>query len=347
MKKRKSLFFIILVILGLAVLGWLRTGKKALQGAETAARSATIFAMDTIMDIKLYGGEKEILTKAEKRIKELEAKLSVTDKNSDIYSLNQRGEAEVSKDTEILLSKALALCEKTSGILDISIYPVVRAWGFTTEEYQVPEEETLRSILEKVDYRRIHKEDNKVRLEQGLEIDLGSVAKGYAADELVYMLRKSGIASALLNLGGNVYALGTKPEGDSWKIAIQNPEGNGPLGVISLSDQAVVTSGSYERYFKDDKGKQYCHIMDPRTGYPADSGLSSVTIISASALYADALSTTLFIKGLKKGIEFWRENRDFEAVFIDNHGKVYITPGLEEQFSFTEDFENRKLQIIS
>lgn len=348
MKKKKFLLFLAALMMLMVGCGMDKTGSQQESTLEQDApsHSTTIFAMDTIMDVMIYGQEDGILKQVEERIQELDKRLSTTDENSDIYALNLRGEGSVSKDTEVLLAKALSLCRKTQGALDISIYPIIRAWGFTTGKYSVPDRETIQGLLTKVDYQRIQQEGAKVKLEQGMEIDLGSVAKGYAADEVVALLKEAGVTSALLNLGGNVHALGTKPDGSEWRVAIQDPKGNAPLGAVSVSDEAVVTSGGYERYFEDDKGNLYWHLMDPKTGQPADNGLISVTIISSSGVYADALSTAMFIKGLDKAIEFWKENRDFEAIFVDKDGQVYITEGLEKGFSFLEAFKDEVFQVI-
>ncbi|WP_313530560.1 FAD:protein FMN transferase [Anaerotignum sp.] len=343
MEKRKSTFLLIILMTLLVGCG-VREDKLAEK--SESFQSTTIFAMDTIMDIKIYGGESGLLTHIEEKIRDLDNKLSTTDKDSDIYALNLNGKGVVSKDAEVLLEKALSLCRKTQGTLDISIYPIVREWGFTTGEYRVPNEEKIQSLLTTVDYRRIQQEGSNVNLQKGMEVDLGSVAKGYTADEVVFLLEEAGITSALLNLGGNVHALGTKPDGNDWCIAIQDPKGDNPLGVVSVSNEAVVTSGGYERYFEDNKGNLYWHIMDPKTGHPANNGLISVTIISPSGLYADALSTSMFIKGLDKAIDFWKANKDFEAIFVVDDGQVYITEGLEERFSLIESYEDETFQVI-
>lgn len=313
--------------------------------APPPEHSATIFAMDTVMNVKIIGGDDNLLKQIEDQINGLENMFSTTQAGSDIYMLNQNGQATVGKDTEILLNKALQLCAKTNGALDVSIYPIVTAWGFTTGEYQVPEPAKINQLLAKVDYRKITQNQAVVSLEENMKIDLGSVAKGYTADKIVEFLKENQIDSALLNLGGNVHALGSKSDGSPWRIAIQDPKGDNILGVVSVSDLAVVTSGGYERYFEDN-GKLYWHIMDPKTGYPASSGLISVSIICPSGLYADALSTSLFIKGLEESTAFWRKHRDFEAVFVDEASNIYITEGLENIFALINSDDNQKLKII-
>lgn len=348
MKRGKSLLLV--AVLTAALTGCTiqpsATSKERLREPEQTEQTATIFAMDTIMDIKLYGGTSSILKQVEDKIKSLENKFSTTNPSSDIAVLNKKGENVVSEDTAILLGKALEFCNKTEGALDISIYPIVRAWGFTVGEYTVPDEKKIQQLLSAVDYHRIQQNGLNVKLVQDMEIDLGSVAKGYTGDELAVMLKSAGVKSALLNLGGNVHTLGTKPDGRQWKVAIQDPKGDRPLGVVEVSDEAVVTSGGYERYFEDDKGNLYWHIMDPATGHPADSGLSSVTIVSSSGVYADALSTALFIKGMNKAVEFWKANRDFEAVFIDKNEQVYITEGLNNRFFLADQISNQTVEVI-
>lgn len=303
------------------------------QAADGELVTDVLFAMDTVMELKIYGTG-ELLSSAEARIKELEAKLSVTDENSEIYAVNRDGSGTLSGDTAELLGKALELCGRTEGALDLSIYPVVRAWGFTTGEYGVPEPETLQELLPHVDYTKIvfEEEERRVTLEPGMEIDLGSVAKGYTGDQLVSLLREGGVTSAWLNLGGNVQVLGSKPDGSPWRIAIQSPFGDGYVGVLEISDQAVITSGGYERYFEED-GQTYWHIMDSATGAPARSGLVSVTIVGDSGLLCDGLSTALFVMGLEKAADFWRENGGFEAVLVREDGETFITEGLEDRFS--------------
>jgi thiamine biosynthesis lipoprotein len=172
-----------------------------------------------------------------------------------------------------------------------------------------------------------------------MEIDLGSVAKGYTGDRVIELLRENGVTSALLNLGGNVQALGTKPDGSPWRVAVQDPSGDGCLGVLEIDDQAVITSGGYERYFVED-GVTYWHIIDPADGAPARSGLISVTIVGDSGLLCDGLSTSLFVMGLEDAAQFWRENGGFEAVFVTESGQILITEGLQERFSLLEDTED-------
>jgi thiamine biosynthesis lipoprotein len=305
--------------------------------AVTEAVTGTIFAMDTVMDFTIYGDE-SLLTDAEQYIYNLEDKLSVTDENSDIYAINQTGSGTLSEDSAELLSRALNLCALTNGALDISIYPVVRAWGFTTGSYGIPEEDELTELLSHVDYRSVDYDSdaNTVTLAPGMEIDLGSVAKGYTGDQVIALLRENGVTSALLNLGGNVQALGAKPDGSPWRVAVQDPSGDGYLGVLEIDDQAVITSGGYERYFVED-GVTYWHIIDPATGAPARSGLISVTIVGDSGLLCDGLSTSLFVMGLEDATQFWRENGGFEAVFVTEDGQITITEGLQDKFSLLED----------
>ena len=316
-------------------------------GAPTQESERTaFFAMDTAMEFTVYG-EANLLDEAKSIICSVEEQVSVTDEHSDIYAINHTGSGKLSGNSAELMEQALELCRRTDGALDISVYPIVRAWGFTTGNYQVPDEETIQSLLPLVDYTKIQYDASTgtVALLEGMEIDLGSIAKGYAGQLAAQMLRERGVESALLNLGGNVQTVGTKPDGSPWQIGIKDPKGEDAMMVLSIADQAVVTSGGYERYFEQD-GQTYWHIMDPFTGRPADSGLISVTIVGDEGVVCDGLSTALFVMGLEKAANLWAQSGDFEAVFVTASGEVYITEGLRDRFALTEQYADTPVSVI-
>ncbi len=185
-----------------------------------------ILAMDTVMKLTIYGeNAPQAGEAAVDRIQELEGLLSVTGEDSEIYAANHTGSAQLSPDAAALLARALALCRETGGALDVTIYPVVRAWGFTTGAYRVPDDGELTALLERVDYRQAALEGDRLTLPEGVELDLGAVAKGYTGDQLMALLAREGIASAIVELGGNVQALGAKPDGSPGEVALQAPRG--------------------------------------------------------------------------------------------------------------------------
>lgn len=313
-------------------------------------QTSTIFAMDTIMELQIEGDDK-LLTEAEGKIRSLEGLLSVTDEDSDIYKLNENSTFEISDTTADIMSKALNMCDRTGGALDISIYPVLKAWGFTTGKYRVPEDAELESLKTLVDYRQIQLLDNcsRASIPAGMQVDLGSVAKGYTSSMLYDFFKEKGVKSGLINLGGNVQCIGTKPGGEPWKVAIKSPfpdTRSGIYGVLEASDIAIITSGGYERFFEED-GVTYWHILDPETGRPAHSGLASVTIAGRDGLTCDALSTALFVKGLDEATRIWKESSDFEAIFITEDGEVYITEGLSSSFNLSSEYSSAAVHIIT
>ena len=309
------------------------------QGPE----SATFFAMDTAMDFTVYG-DAALLDEAETLIGSLEEQVSVTDEHSDIYAIDHTGSGSLSGNAAELMEQALELCRRTGGALDISVYPIVRAWGFTTGGYQVPDEETIQSLLPLVDYTQIQYDaaTGTVTLPEGMEIDLGSVAKGYAGQLAAQMLREHGVQSALLNLGGNVQVLGGKIDGSNWRVAIENPLNDGTyLGIVSVKDKAVITSGGYERYFEEN-GVRYHHIIDPSDGMPADSGLTSVSIVSSDGTLADALSTSLFIMGEEEAVAYWKSSDlDFDFILYTEDGRLVASSGLKDAFT-----SEKSIQIV-
>ena len=316
--------------------------------AEEESHIATLLAMDTVMKLTVYGPDGQTAAdRASARIEELEALLSVTDEGSEIFAANHSEGAAVpvSSDTAALLRKALELCGASEGTLDVTVYPVVRAWGFTTGNYRVPEAGELRELLDRVDYNRVSLAGGPLTLPAGTEIDLGAVAKGYAGDQVMASLKAQGVSSAIIELGGNVQALGSKPDGSPWRVAVHAPDGSGYAGVLEIRDQAVVTSGGYERYFEED-GETYWHIIDPATGYPAKSGLASVTVVSGSGVEADALSTSLFVMGRERAAEYWRAHGGFQCILISEDGSVAVTEGLEDSFSLYGSWSGRPLEVI-
>ena len=334
MKKRTKLwhFFLLLSALCLIFSGC---------GEEQPA-TVSLFAMDTLMDLTVYGDEKA-LQEANVLIFSLEGQVSVTDPASQIYKINQEGQGSLTGRAKDLLTQALALCQRTEGALDISVYPLVKAWGFTTGSYQVPSEARVQELLKQVDYRKIRLDGDNVQLPEGMELDLGSVAKGYLGNLLADYFRSQGITSGILSLGGNVQAIGAKPDGSPWNVGIKDPEGGDYLGILRVTDQAVVTSGGYERFFEEN-GETYWHILDPKTGYPAKNGLISVTVIGRDGLVCDGLSTALFVMGLDKAQEFWRNSSDFEAVFVTDSGEIFVTQGAD--FTLREG-QDRNVTVIS
>lgn len=305
-----------------------------------------ILAMDTVMKLTIYGeGAPQAGEKALRRIQELEGLLSVTGEGSEIYAANHAGGAPVtlSPDTAALLERALTLCRETGGALDVTVYPVVRAWGFTTGDYRVPGEEELAALLERVDYGRVEISGDRLTLPADMELDLGAVAKGYTGDRLMDLLSAEGVSSAIVELGGNVQALGAKPDGSPWRVALQAPEG-GYAGVLEIVDKAVVTSGGYQRYFEQD-GERYWHILDPAQGRPARSGLASVTVVAEEGTLCDGLSTALFVMGKEKALDFWRARRDFDCVLLGEDGSVTVTQGLADSFSLYGQWADSPLEI--
>ncbi|OPX45435.1 thiamine biosynthesis lipoprotein ApbE precursor [Ruminiclostridium hungatei] len=339
------------IILLCIVQAMLLTGCKA--GAAASGQSpepsaATIFSMDTVMEVTAYGAGDGLMKKVSSRIKELDAALSTTDRASEVFAINALGSGKVSDDTLRLVKYGISFGEMTGGLLDVTIYPLVREWGFTTGNYKVPDKSVITELIKKVDYRNIRfdEEASTVSIPEGAMIDFGSLAKGYTGDVLLKMLEENGISSAMVNLGGNVQTLGTKPDGTEWKIGIESPGRDGYIGIVPVADKAVITSGGYERYFKGTDGNIYWHIFDPRTGYPAKNGLISVSIVTDTGIYGEALSTSLFVMGLEAASEFWRSHRDFEAVFIMESGEIFITGGLENRFKVAGTSAGGGLSVI-
>lgn len=328
---------------------WILSGCGTGKNAEEE-HSVGIFAMGTYMTLTAYGESAEAaLALSEERIKELEALWSTTDENSDIYKVNQSGGARtaVSEETAEILRFALDMAEQTNGSLDPTISPIVTAWGFISGDYRIPDHEELESLLRYVDYEKVKLEDTFVTLPEGMQQDLGAVGKGYAGDIIAKLLKEQGIASALLNIGGNIQMTGGKPDGSKWRIGIQNPFGEGSLGVLEREDGAVVTSGNYERYFTGGDGKQYGHIIDPSTGYPAEHGLASVSIIAEEGRLCDALSTAVYVMGLDEAVKYWREHGGFEMLLVTDENEIYLTEGIRDDFTLNENCSGMEIYVIT
>lgn len=335
--------------LALSVALFSLTACSGMRKDNVEAHSESFFAMDTYMTFTVYGenGE-EALGRAVNKIAELEGLWSVTDTDSDIYTINHSGGKPVAVDenTEELITFSLHMAEETEGALEPTIYPVLTAWGFTTGENQVPSENEIAELLERVGYDRVRVETGNVTLEAGSMLDLGAVGKGYAGDEVIQMLRESGVTSALLDIGGNIQTIGAKPDGSSWRVGLKDPFSGGVLGVIQIADEAVVTSGCYERYFIGEDGKSYGHIIDPATGYPADNGLASVTVIGSEGKLCDALSTALFVMGRDSAQDYWRRHRDFDMILVMEDGNILVTEGIRGRFSLQSEYGEMTVNVI-
>lgn len=317
-----------------------------------APAEKTVFAMDTYMKLTAYGNNaEEAIFASEEKISELEKLWSVTDENSEIYAINHSGGKSVSVSTHTadLLELSLKISETTEGALDCTMYPILKEWGFTTGEYKIPDDEKIIELLENTGCKNIAFDGVNVTLPENFQIDLGAVGKGFTGDIVSQIMRENGVTSALLDLGGNIQTVGSKPDGTPWKIGLRNPFGDGLFGVLELSDKAAVTSGGYERYFIGENGETYWHILDPETGKPARSGIISATAVGENGGICDALSTSLFVMGLEKSEEFWKrqgDRLDFEMVLVAEDGKIFITEGLEEGFTPTNAFENMEVTMI-
>ena len=271
-------------------------------------------------------------------IETAESLWSVTDQASEIHQANHSGgqPVSVSEETAALISFALEMAKQTNGALDPTIYPVLMAWGFTTNSKQVPSQQQIDTLLEQVDYTKIQLEGTTLTVPEGMQWDLGAVGKGYTADLVAEVLRKHGITSALISLGGNIHAIGSKPDGSDWRIGIRAPWESGNLGILKISDAAVVTSGGYENYFEDDAGNVYWHILNPATGYPADSGVQSMLIVGPEGKRCDALSTALFVMGPEEAEAYWRKNGGFEMLMVTDEHEILLTEGIARRFTLNE-----------
>nr|WP_205608231.1 FAD:protein FMN transferase [Clostridium sporogenes] len=310
--------------------------------------SRETYLMGTIINIKAYGknADKAVQASVDK-ISDIENKMSLNISTSEINKINKNAgiaPVKVSKNTFDVVKASLIYSEKTKGSFDITVEPLVSLWGIGTDKARIPSKDEINNALKLINYKDVvtnEKESTIMLKRKGQAIDLGAIAKGYTADELKKVLLNYNVSSAFLNLGGNVYVLGNKPDKTPWKIGVQNPlEPRGDyLGIVSVSDKSVVTSGNYERFFERN-GKRYHHIFDTKTGYPAEKGLISVSIISNKSIDGDALSTSVYTLGLDEGKKLIESLKDVEAVFVTNDKKVYITSGLKDTFKLTNtDFK--------
>ena len=305
-----------------------------------AQRSAEreFFAMDTVMQLRAYGPEAEAaLAQAEAEIYRLEGTLSCRDEHAALSRLNEAGGGTVSEETAALLQTALTLCEKTGGAYDPSLGALSQVWGFSTGVYRVPEPDVLAAAMQRSGAKHVKLDGCAVTLENGVQLDLGGIAKGYAADLLRAQLEKEGVTSATLDLGGDVFVMGRKTDGSDWRIAVKDPaDTESYLGVVSAADKFIVTSGVYERYFEEN-GVRYHHILDPKTGCPAESGLVSVTVLCENGAWADALSTACFVLGPDGALalrdDLADQGRNFELILATDDGRVLYTDGLADAFT--------------
>ncbi|MFD0620658.1 FAD:protein FMN transferase [Paenibacillus sp. GCM10027629] len=342
LRSKAIIMLLVLCMLTLAGCGETSTSKDATESINP--KSQTYFVFDTVVTIRVY--DKQVTDQHFKEIKamldDIENKMSRTIKTSDIYQVNANAGKKaitVSDETFYVVKTAQKYSELSKGRFDVAIGTLVSLWNINHEGAHVPPQSEIDDALKHVDYKNlILDEKNKtIKLAQeGMALDLGGIAKGYAADRIADYLVERKMPNAIIDLSGNIYALGVKPGNNFWTIGIQDPNdsrGN-QIGSMRVQNQTVVTSGIYERYFIEN-GVQYHHILDTKTGYPVVNDLNSVSIVTDHSIDADALSTTLFALGKEEGMKFVENMENTEAIFITKDKKVYMTSGMNDKFHMT------------
>lgn len=351
MNKKKPAILLLTLTLLAALLGGCSGSGKAADSQNSGATAQTadtettqpasqnFFIFDTIVAIKIYDtrANSKHFEELEALMKNIDNKISRTNPDSEIHKVNAQAgvsAVQVSPDTFELVSKAVEYAQKTDGLLDPSIGPLVSLWNIGHEGAHVPPADEITAAQKLTDYRKIelNPDTHEIYLQdKDMEIDLGSYGKGYAADAIYDYLAAQDFHSAIIDLGGNIFVMGEKPGGLAWNVGIQDPamERGNPIGKVRVKDKTVVTAGIYERYFIED-GKLYQHIIDPRTGYPVDNNISSVTIITDRSIDADTMDTSLLIMGIEEGLKFAENTPNTEVLFITKDKKLYASPGFKE-----------------
>lgn len=313
----------------------------------------SLTAMNTVMQITVFNNSRaeneRVLDIMSRRIAEIDSLLDANNEESDVYRINngkEHSSIQVSPDTAEIIRRSVLACEATEGCFDITVMPVVKEWGFHNGTYGVPDKESLEQALSRVKPDGIVADitGNSVEKSQGVEITLGGIAKGYLGDELLRIADEEGV-TALVSLGGNIVLCGNKADGSLWSVGIRSPEDAERLACSfeSEGNRSVVTSGGYERFFEYE-GKVYHHIIDPQSGYPAESDLLSVTVVGDDGALCDAYSTALFVMGKEKAVTFAKESNDFGFVFITTDNEILYSENISGISIESGDFTLRAIQ---
>lgn len=313
--------------------------------------SGRTFALDTLIELKIYGYERKgsdsLIEDSFDLVRSLENTLSMHVKDSDIDRINQNAGVRATKVSDLtyrVLNDSLYFSGLTGGLFDVTTGPLIKLWAIDPPDGHYPSEEELAAVLPLIDYHKIDfLNNNEIMLQdKGMIVNLGAIAKGTIADEIKAFLLSKGVTSALINLGGNVLALGSKPDGSSFVIGIQDPDSSRGdyLLSIEINDETVVSSGDYERYFEYN-GKKYHHILNPKTGFPADTNIKQITIVTSVSQTADGLSTSVLLLGVEKGLALLESLDGVEAILITKDHQIYFTEGLRDRYKVQEDLISR------
>ncbi|MGM0419681.1 MAG: FAD:protein FMN transferase [Bacillota bacterium] len=340
---------IILVIVGVGFF-LQQDENKAVEDLEEYQDTEMI--LDTINTIRIYDSDKkEAVDAAFDEVKEIDELFNIYNEESEIAQINETADeepAQLGTHTYEVLVQALEHAEITEGAFDPTIGSLIKLWGWGSDDGpSVPTNDEIEEILPLVNHKELNIDHSNKTVffnKSGMMIDLGAIAKGYAAELAAESLQDNGVETAFVNLGGNIVLIGTKPDQSPWKIGVQNPSSDrgALMGVITaesnyFSDKlAITTSGDYERYFEED-GKTYHHIISPFTGKNVDNGIASTTIVSQDPVEADALSTGIFVMGLEAGMELIESLEEVEIVFVTNDQDVYVSSGLTDIFEIIDD----------
>lgn len=301
--------------------------------------SDTKFVLNTVCTISLYDKQDQsVLEQAFRLLTHYDNLFSISVKGSDVYKINHAGgkSVKVDPDTVAVIREGSHYSEESGGLFDVTVGALTTLWNIEGENPKVPPESAIQAAVKTVNYKNVAIDGDTVTLKnKDARIDLGGVAKGYIADKVKDYLVSQGVHQAIVNLGGNVVVVGSKAKNTPWAVGVRQPfmDRDTDVGTLYVSDQSVVTSGIYERYFVQD-GKLYAHILDPRTGYPVDNNLSSVTIISDESRQGDGLSATCFLLGVDKATKLVKSLKGVEAIFITKDGQVITTPGINKNVKF-------------
>lgn len=324
MSKLKLIFIIIACLF--AVL-W---GIRLYNGYRNHLEKEMRFMMDTYVTIYAVGPKEktsQAIDAALNRMEEIGVKFNSLDPRSPIYAFNHQGTPISDPEIVDLVRIGLQISQESDGAFDMTVAPLLELWGFYDKSFRVPQEQEIKECLKRVGYQHLILKNGILKKDaEGVMIDLGGIAKGYALSEAIKVLKNSGVASALFDAGGDVYALGKKGR-KLWKVGIKDPRGDGVLGYIRARDMAVMGSGDYERFFIQG-GKRYCHIFDAKTGYPAQ-GIASVTLIYPDPVAAQPWSKIPFIVGPQKGLKILEKIPGLEAIIVTTSGEKIYSSGLK------------------